>query len=202
MGVTPRNYLENFSKRGYHLLARTLRRYYPLRAWCAGMVSERYLDKKTDQKPWLKKKAVRRRCLYPGKGDFNMPDIIAPGIYQAVPKLLEASEFFFDEFEAAVSRLLPEGQRRTLEGAGCNKTGIDRLSMLEVIHMRAGHALEEILNNDDQGARVLAERAVIAVLDAAFEICGKVQEGEKQKEMTDDIGAPANPPAFSSELVC
>ncbi len=130
-----------------------------------------------------------------------MPDIIAPGIYQAVPKLLEASEFFFDEFEAAVSRLLPERQRRTLEGAGWNKTGIDRLSLLEIIHMRAGTALEEILNNDDQDARVLAERAMIAVLDAAFEICGKVREGGKLKDMTADIDALAGRLPFSSELV-
>ncbi len=130
-----------------------------------------------------------------------MPDIIAPGIYKAVPKLLEASEFFFDEFEAAVSQLLPEGQRRTLEGVGCNKTGIDRLSLLEIIHMRAGHALEEILNNDDQDARLLAERAVISVQDAAFEICGKVREGGKQKDMTGDIDVLAGRLPFSSELV-
>ncbi len=120
-----------------------------------------------------------------------MPDIIAPGIYAAVSKLLQSSEFFFDEFEAAVSRLLPEGQRRTLEGAGCNKTGIDRLSILAIIHMRAGCTLEEILNNDDQGARALAERAVAAVLDAAFEICGTVREGNEPEGMIADIEAPA-----------
>ncbi len=120
-----------------------------------------------------------------------MPDIIAPGIYTAVSKLLQSSEFFFDEFEAAVSRLLPEAQRRTLEGAGGNKTGIDRLSILAIIHMRAGYALEEILNNDDQDAHALAERAVAAVLDSAFEICGKVREGSESKEMIADIDAPA-----------
>ncbi len=120
-----------------------------------------------------------------------MPDIIAPGIYRAVPKLLEASAFFFDEFEAAVSRLLPDGQRRTLEGVGRNKTGIDRLTLLAIIHMRAGCALEEVLNNDDQDARALAERVVAAVLDAAFEICGKVREGNEAKDMIADIDAPA-----------
>ncbi len=120
-----------------------------------------------------------------------MPDIIAPGIYAAVSKLLQSSEFFFDEFEAAVARLLPEGHRKTLEGAGCNKTGIDRLSILAIIHMRAGCTLEEILNNDDQDARVLAERAVAAALDAAFQICSKVGEGTKSKDMITDIDAPA-----------
>ncbi len=120
-----------------------------------------------------------------------MPDIIAPGIYTAVSNLLQSSEFFFDEFEAAVSRLLPEGQRRTLEGAGGNKTGIDRLSILAIIHMRAGSALEEILNNDDQDARALAERAVATVLDAAFEICGNVREADEPKDMIEEIDAPA-----------